>query len=345
MFEFDVDPAALFEERTGQFRQAGISRGDVKRASSAIVDMWSDQEGGWVPEWARLANRASAKGNHLQASLLWGAAKFPSLASPQKQHAYANQLDSYLQAAKSFRIPFDRRVFNVSAGDSTTTVAAHCFGKPKHGVLIVSGGVDTWKMDLHRLMVALARLSRRLVVAVDMPGTGESEVDLSPDADPVLVGLVDQLRDDYPSKPIAFMGLSFGGYWAAKLAILGAVDAAVDIGGPTGLADQKVDLLNLPYGMPGIVANAVGLDAMPDLDYIDEALDAFSLRQLVRAASSSPLYAINGENDQYVPAADTTLLQNLPNAKVWMVKNTTHCAVERFPLVVLSALRWLRKQR
>ncbi|WP_158104713.1 MULTISPECIES: hypothetical protein [Streptomyces] len=36
---------------------------------------------------------------------------------------------------------------------------------------------------------------------------------------------------------MAYLGLSFGGHWAVKLAVRGVVDAAVNIGGPTG-ADE-----------------------------------------------------------------------------------------------------------
>ena len=87
---------------------------------------------------------------------------------------------------------------------------------------------------------------------------------LAPDGDKVLDGLVALLREQRPGEPVGYFGLSFGGHWAVRLALRGVVDAAVDLGGPTGAADEATDVLSLPYGMAAIVGNALGLTALPD---------------------------------------------------------------------------------
>lgn len=344
MFIFEVEPAKLFEERTRQFRQCGIPASAIFKAQSAITDMWSMEAGGWVPEWAALAEKAQADDKLLLASQLWGAARFPSMATADRRFAYEMQLECYLDASGDFGVPFSRRTFDVPYSGGTTQLTAHLFGAARRGVVVISGGVDTWKMDLHRLMVMTARMTRMLVVAIDMPGTGESPLNLAPDAEDVLIGLIEVLRAEYPRSKLGYMGLSFGGHWAAKLAMLGAVDAAVAIGGPTGLAGEKTDVLNLPYGMAGIIGNALGLDELPDQDYVNASLDGFSLRELLPDSAPTPLYAINGAKDQYIPQGDTLGLAERPNTKVWLVKNGTHCAPERFPLVIMSAWFWLQNE-
>jgi esterase FrsA len=211
-------------------------------------------------------------------------------------------------------------------------------------VIVLCGGVDTWKMDLHRLAVATARATGLLVAAVDMPGTGESTVPLASDADRILVGLVSQLRRAH-GQPVGFYGISFGAHWAAKLALAGHVDAAVDLGGPTGLTDEPVDLLNLPYGMPGIVGNALHVDEMPDQSAIADLLAGFSLREqglLDKAgAESSPLLVINGADDVYVPRGDIVGLAGRPETTVWVIKDAGHCALERSSQVNLALWGWL----
>jgi esterase FrsA len=197
-------------------------------------------------------------------------------------------------------------------------------------------------MDLHRLAVATARATGLLVAAVDMPGTGESTVPLAPDADRILVGLVSQLRRAY-GQPVGFYGVSFGAHWAAKLALAGHVDAAVDLGGPTGLTDEPIDLLNLPHGMPGIVGNALHLDEMPDQSAIADLLAGFSLREqgLLEGDGGAPLLAVNGADDVYVPLGDTVGLAGRPETTVWVIKNASHCAPERSPQVNLALWGWL----
>ena len=338
MFTFDVPPDALFDERTRQFTSLGIPRRAVTRARNEIHDMWGMADDGWVPVWAREAERAAAQGDLLLASLCWGAARFPALANTGRVFAYEQQLEWYLAAAPGFPVRFHRQVRDVPT-------PLHLFRRrfaPRPGVIVLSGGVDTWKMDLHRLAVATALATGRLVVAMDMPGTGESKVPLSPDADRVYSEVVALLRKRY-GMPVGFIGLSFGGLWAAKLALLGEVDAAVDIGGPTGAAGERVDVLRLPYGMSGIIGNALRLDAMPSSELVEELYRKFSLRDqgLLDRPGGAPLLAINGDRDQYVPLGDTTGLAGRPDTTVWVVPGGTHCAPERFAQVAIGMWGWI----
>src|SRR6266516_1894161 len=152
MFTFDVAPEALFTERTRQFTALGIPRRTVARVRRGVHDLWGMNDGGWVPVWAREAERAGAAGRPLLASLCWGAARFPALADAGRRFAYEQQLEWYLAAAPDFPVRFHRQVHDVPT-------PLHLFRRrvaPRPGVIVLSGGVDTWKMDLHRLAVATA---------------------------------------------------------------------------------------------------------------------------------------------------------------------------------------------
>jgi len=186
--------------------------------------------------------------------------------------------------------------------------------------------------------VATALATGLTVVVIDMPGTGESPLPLAPDSDGVPAGPVEVLRERFPAAPVTYFGVSFGGHWAVELAVQGVVDAAVDLGGPTGAADQEIDVASLPYGMSGIIGNALHLDASPDASTAAILLSAFSLRRqgMPEKPPSAPLLAINGAHDHYIPLGDTTGLASRPNTTVWIIGDATHCAAERIRPVLVG---------
>jgi esterase FrsA len=347
MFTFPVDPAEVFEERARQFEGWGIPSSIVEKVRTQVRDMWSEEDpSGWVPAWAEWAERAEREGRWLQAALLWGAARFPCFATPGRRAAYERQLAGYERASADFPVRFERLVLDVPFDGGQTPVPVHLFRRRRaagRSLVALSGGVDTWKVELHRLAVATARATGLTVAALDMPGTGESRVPLSPDSDRVLAGAIGQLARLERAERTGFFGISFGGHWAAKLALTGRVDAAVDLGGPVGADPSGQDVTSLPYGMTGIVAHALGLEEPPSPEDADELVEGFSLgRQgLLDVPAPAPLLAVNGERDQYIPAADTTVFASHPNATVWVVKGATHCAAERARRVIPASLGWL----
>jgi esterase FrsA len=324
----------------------GIRRSTVAAARHRIRDMWGEGEASWVGEWSREAERAERDGEWLQAALLWGAARFPALATESRRTAFGRQLAAYECAAPDFRLHFERLVLEVANGSGPTPVAVHVFRRRRAAsrtLLVVCGGVDTWKIELHKLLVALARLSGLTVVAIDMPGTGESEVPLGPDGDLIIAAAIDQLAARWQAPTRSFFGISFGGHWAAKLALTDRVDAAIDLGGPVGAGEHAIDFATLPNGMTGIVANALGLEALPSTAVVANLVDRFSLERqgLLGRPHRAALLAVNGDRDPYVPLLDTTVFEADPHATAWVVKGAWHCAAERLPRVVPAAIGWL----
>lgn len=349
-FTFPLDPAEIFAERARQFRGWGIPRGVIERVRARVDDAWRDGAGGWTTEWVREAEAAERAGRLLLAAVCFGAAKFPGLMTDARREAYARQLATYLAAAAEFPCAFERRELAVPYRGGHTRVAAHLFAPRGRGgaaapLVVLSGGVDTWKMELHRIALLFVRLGGFRVAAIDMPGTGESAIPLAPDAEVVYRGALEAVRG--ASLRTASFGLSAGGPWAAKLVLTGAVDAGVDLGGPVGAAPRDgAALLRMPNGMPGIVANAVGLAAMPPPEEAGKLVELFSLRAggLLTPRATPPLLAVNGSDDAYVPAADLDVFRAFPNATVWSIANATHCAAEKIAPVLLAIVAWLRVQ-
>jgi esterase FrsA len=346
MFTFPLEPAELFEERAPQMVGWGIPKSVVADVRSQVRDMWSEEPGGWVPAWAGHAERAEREGEWLLAARCWGAARFPCLATPSRKAAYERQLAAYERARPGFPTRFERLELDVPFEGNDTPVPVHLFRRRRRAgrsLVVLSGGVDTWKIELHRLATGIARATGLIVAAVDMPGTGESQVPLTPTGDRILAGVVEQVADRVGAERTSFFGISFGGHWAAKLALTGEVAAAIDLGGPVGAGETTINVANLPNGMTGIVAHALGLDRIPTEEETEDLVDSFSLRRqgLLDAPTRAHLLAVNGENDLYIPLADTTVFASHPRATVWVVKDAGHCAAERVQRVTPAAVGWL----
>ena len=84
MYTYDIDAAAMFDDRTHQFEKFGIPLDDIEGVRAAINDMWADAPGGWVYEWSQLAEQYAERGEHRMASLIYGCAKFPCLTDPAR---------------------------------------------------------------------------------------------------------------------------------------------------------------------------------------------------------------------------------------------------------------------
>ncbi len=350
MFTYDVYTADLFTERARQFASWGIPRRTIADVRHRVRDMWGTDAGSWTFEWTRHAKRAETHGRDLLAAMLHGAAKFPVACTEIRQQALANQVQCYLKASETFPCRFQRSLVTVKHETGETPVAAHIFESPARSrstrpLVLLSGGVDTCKVELHKVALALARIGGFRAAAIDMPGTGESEVCLAPDSERIYEGVILALGQ---GGPVGILGISFGGHWAAKLALKGSVSAAVDLGGPSiGFADLEADsVTSLPNGMSGILGNALGLSEPPDETEAELRVAEFSLRAqgLLDGRSKSPLLAINGSDDAYIPTEETRGFRDIENATALLVPGTTHCAAERIVPVMATSLCWLRYQ-
>ena len=198
-YQWPLNASELFGERYPQMINTGLPVADVDAVRAAISDMWADAPGGWVHEWSKLAATYADAGSHEQAALAYGWAKFPTLADDSKRGALKNQLEQYLLAAPDFGVDFQRRVLDVPHRGASTPVPVHIFAAPDlpadAPVLLASGGVDSWKMDMHSMFVLAAATAGVRVLAFDIAGTGESAVPMTPDGGAEIVrGLIAEAR-------------------------------------------------------------------------------------------------------------------------------------------------------
>jgi len=345
-YQWTLEAQELFGERYAQMVGTGLPPAEVDSVRSAITDMWLDAPGGWVHEWSKLAESYATAGAHQQAALAYGWAKFPSLADEAKRVAQRRQLAQYLLAAPGFGLDFQRDVLSLPHHGGFTDVPVHTFaasGLPANApVIIASGGVDTWKMDLHGLFAGMALQLPARVVAFDIPGTGESAVPMTADGGAEIIrGLIAHARA-LGNGVVVHVGISMGGHFAARSGLAGEVDAAMVLGGPVEKAFTRGGFSR--FGMAGIVGNALGFNQLPGTDELGARLATFSLRPLLDQDRNSPMLVINGADDVHMPQDDTLVFAGRRNTTVKLIEGTGHCAVSKLDEVVPVLVGWLADQ-
>ncbi|MFD9425771.1 MULTISPECIES: alpha/beta hydrolase [unclassified Streptomyces] len=345
-YVWPLDPRELFIERYPQMLGFGLPAEDVDATRAAIDDMWPDAPGGWVHEWSRLAESYAATGRHDLAAAAYGWAKFPTLADGPKRSALARQTEQYTLSASGFPVDFERRVLTVPHRGGTAQVAIHVLAAPglpaDAPVTLASGGVDSWKMDLHSLWVQLALLSQTRVVTFDLAGTGEtSHLPMTPDGGTEIIeGIIAEARRIGNGK-VAHFGLSMGGYYSARTGLTAAVDASVVLGGPVEAAFAPGR--GFAFGMEGIVGNALGFDRPPSSDELSDAFTSFDLRPYLDQDAHAPMLVINGADDVHIPQHDTLVFGNRRDTRVELVPGTGHCAISKLPEVLPVIVDWLKQ--
>ena len=345
-YEFPDDPKATFTERTPQFVGLGIPKDDVDRLADAITDMWADAPGGWCYEWSQLAQRYIDAGETWMATLSYGNARFPVLADDAKKTAMGHQLEQYTLASKDFPVDFERRVVTTRLQGKVVESPVHVLSEKDATddtpVLLLSGGVDTWKMDLHKMWVHYVQSAHVRVVAFDHPGTGElTDIPMTAQSTEIVDHLIAFARTLTTGK-VGHLGVSFGGSFSAHSSLTSAVDAAVVIGGPVSTATfNREHLQQLLYGMEGIVGNALGFDSIPTHDQILTGVQALAMDDLLAKGTNCPTLAINGDTDVHVPAADLTIWEDRPDTKVVSIPGGSHCAMNKLDQLMPPVIEWL----
>lgn len=265
----------------------------------------------------RAGDKQAAKENYLKAYQYYRLARYPTINSNGKKHAYRKSQEMLLKAARYFDIPIERVEipFKGKAGEGNIIIAY--LRTPKAGsapfpLLISWGGIDGYKEEqMHD--PALERGWATL--AIDGPGVGDSPLKGSEDAER-LFGTVFEWAGEqkqFDLKRIGVWGYSTGGYWAVKVAHLykEKIACAVSQGGPVHYAFQSEWLPiqergEYPFEVFDTLAYAFGLSSADEWQVFAPKLSL--LRQGILDRPCAPLLLINGIHDSVFPIKDYYLL-------------------------------------
>ncbi len=243
-------------------------------------------------------------------------ARYPCLGSDPKRAAYDRSRDWYLRSVAD-RLPTLRRVeipFAALPGEGRAVpvyLRVPEGGAPRPAV-VCWGGIDAFKEERRTDAFCAEGWA---VVAMDMPGTGESPIAGSTDAERLWDAVFDWIgtRPELDARRIAVVGSSTGGYWAAKLAHVRRerIVAAVDHGGPAHHAFARAWIERAaggeyPFDYAESLAVAFGRRTADE--WVAYAPELSLVRLGVLELPSAPLLALDGEDDTVFPIADLRLV-------------------------------------
>jgi esterase FrsA len=259
---------------------------------------------------------ASARTNYLHAYGYYRLARYPTTNSDAKRDAYRQSQEMLLRASPYFPVPIERVVipFRGRSGEGDRVIAYLRVPKSTQRlpILIVSGGIDTFKEDIPRDGV----LDRGIAtLALDIPGVGDAPVDGSPDAermfDPVLDWIAGEPRFD--ATRVGYWGASTGGYWAVKVAHThrDRLACAVSHGGCVHHAFEpewieKAQWGEYPFELAETLAYAFGRNTFDE--WVEYAPQLSLLRQGILEQHCTELLVVNGLHDTVFPISDCQLL-------------------------------------
>ena len=323
----EIKTEAIHRAEVGQYPLIGLQPVDVKEAFQSIHTSDKDE---WAAAFMHVADRyfneakslektdpAKANADYIRAWRLYSFGRWPIPASPGKQRSYEKALEAFLDHAKFYdpslevvHIPFEGREI----------VGYLRLPKNANGpvpLVIAINGLDSRKEDLTESFAAILPFGIGFL-AVDGPGTGQAPIKVSENSDRMLSRVIDyaQSRPEIDKGRIAIHGVSWGAYWATKMAIVerGRLRGASAQSPPIDEFFQKDFLMNSLLGNREYLFDQVPalmniLDGVQSLEEMAEYLPKLSLvHQGLLGKPMAPMLVIAGARDTQVPIADEYLL-------------------------------------
>jgi dipeptidyl aminopeptidase/acylaminoacyl peptidase len=207
----------------------GISTEDAREALGSLTSLDRDD---WALVWSKIgdryfeqaetlvsADRTQADAAYLQAWRLYSFARWPVPNSPGKQRAYQKALAAFHKHGELQQPPLE--VLRIPFEDTWIVGYRQLPAAPEPVPLVVAiSGADSRKEDIAARFAALVPRGVGYV-ALESPGTGETPLKISATADRMFSAALDfifRIPQVDPGRVLLYGG-SFGGYWAAKLAV------------------------------------------------------------------------------------------------------------------------------
>ncbi len=323
----EIRTEAIHRAEVGQYPLIGLDPADVKEAFNSIHSSDKDE---WAAAFMAVADRymneakslektdpTKANADYIRAWRLYSFGRWPIPASPGKQRSYEKALEAFRAHAKFWdppmeivKIPFEgKEIIGYLRLPKNAT-------GPVPLVLAVNG-LDSRKEDLAESFSAILPFGVGYL-AVDGPGTGQNPIKVSENADRMLSRVLDYIatRPEIDKNRVAMHGVSWGAYWATKMAIVehARLRGASAQSPPIDEFFQKDFLMNSLIGnreylfdqVPALMAI---FDNVHTIDEMAEVLPKMSLvKQGLLGKPMSPMLILAGVKDTQVPIDDIWLL-------------------------------------
>src|SRR2546428_11240627 len=319
----EIRTEAIRRSENGMYPLIGLDPADVREAFASIKTRDKDE---WAAAFIAVADRYRNEGKALEATAptkanadyirawrLYSFGRWPIPASPGKQRSYAKALEAFRAHARFLDPPLE--VVHIPSGGSEIIGYLRLPKNAKGPVplVIAVNGLDSRKEDLSESFAAILPYGIGFL-AVDGPGTGQAPIKVSETADRMLSRVIDyvQSRPEGDKNKIAIHGVSWGAYWATKLAIVERtrLRGASAQSPPVDKFFQKDFLMNSLLGNREYLFDQVPalmsiLDGVKSLDEMAAFLPKMSLvHQKLLGKPTAPMLVIAGGLGTQVPISE-----------------------------------------
>jgi cephalosporin-C deacetylase-like acetyl esterase len=323
----EIKTEAIRRAEVGQYPLIGLDPADIREAVASIHTKNKDE---WAAAFMGVADRymneakslektdpTKANADYIRAWRLYSFGRWPIPASPGKQRSYEKAIEAFRAHAKFWDPPLEiiRIPFEGKEIIGYLRLPKNAPG-PVPLVLAVNG-LDSRKEDLAESFSAILPFGVGYL-AVDGPGTGQNPIKVSENAERVLSRVLDYVatRPEIDKNRVAMHGVSWGAYWATKMAIVerARLKGASAQSPPTDKFFQKQFLMNSLIGnreylfdqVPALMAI---FDNVNTVDEMAEVLPKMSLvKQGLLGKPMAPMLILAGVLDTQVPISDIYLL-------------------------------------
>jgi esterase FrsA len=323
----EIKTEAIRRAENGMYPLIGLDPADVREAFASIHSKDKDE---WAAAFMGVADRymnegkslektdpTKANADYIRAWRLYSFGRWPIPASPGKQRSYEKAIEAFLAHARFWDPPLE--VVHIPF-EGKEIIGYLRLPKERKGpvpIVLAVNGLDSRKEDLSESFSAILPQGIGFL-AVDGPGTGQSPIKVSENSERMLSRVLDYLatRPEVDKDRIAMHGVSWGAYWATKMAIVERtrLKGASAQSPPVDEFFQKEFLTNSLLGnreylfdqVPALMAI---FDNVHSVDELSETLPKMSLvKQGLLDKPMAPMLILAGVKDTQVPISDIYLL-------------------------------------
>jgi dipeptidyl aminopeptidase/acylaminoacyl peptidase len=316
-----------------RFVANGVDLNDLQRLT-ARIERWDD----WCREWSacgamhqQLGEEAEAGGcyisagqHYVHAALAYHFGKFFFFQHPDElRAAHEHAVGVYRKALPYFDFPGEHVAIPYEAGASLFGILRKPWHAPKPPVVILLPGLDSVKEELHAYGDDFLRRGMA-VLAIDGPGQGEMEFEhaMRFDYEAPLRYAIDYLetRPDVAADRVGLLGVSLGGYYAARAAAFEPrVKAVIALAGWCSIAPHfdRAPLLTREAFVARLKVH--------DEAEARAALAQFDLTGVMQKVRC-PLLVIMGRQDRVVPPEEAERMAATAGGEteLWMFEDGNH---------------------
>jgi esterase FrsA len=323
----EIKTEAIHRAEVGQYPLIGLDPGDVKEAFNSIHSRDKDE---WAAAFMGVADRymneaksleetdpTKANADYIRAWRLYSFGRWPIPASPGKQRSYEKAIEAFRAHARFWDPPLEIVRIPFEGKEIVGYLRLPKNAKGPVPVVLAVNGLDSRKEDLSESFSAILPFGVGFL-AVDGPGTGQSPIKVSENAERMLSRVLDYIatRPEIDKDRVAMHGVSWGAYWATKMAIVerSRLRGASAQSPPTDKFFQKDFLMNDLIGnreylfdqVPALMAIFDNVNTVEDMA---EVLPKMSLvKQGLLGKPMAPMLILAGVKDTQVPIDDIYLL-------------------------------------